>query len=274
MIENFEKDFKNYILNSEHNYIKKEYALAEEYIGIKMFDEPIFAYGDAADALFAGLKDRNIIGEHFKMPHEWNDKARTIVSIFLPFTEEVIKSNCEIFDYPSDLWLHGRIEGQSCICDYAKFGEKYLEELGYKTISPTISQDFFSVTMGDDLSFTSNWSERHVAFICGLGTFGLSKGIITEKGMAGRLVSFITQAQFDITERRYTEVYEHCTMCGACVKRCPAQAITIENGKNHITCSTFLNTIKIKAKPRFGCGKCQVNVPCMRKNPTRKRGVV
>lgn len=32
-------------------------------------------------------------------------------------------------------------------------------------------------------TFGSNWSERHAAYVCGLGTFGLSKGLITDKGM-------------------------------------------------------------------------------------------
>ncbi len=33
-----------------------------------------------------------------------------------------------------------------------------------------------------------------MAYISGLGTFSLSKGIITEKGMAGRLISLVTNA--------------------------------------------------------------------------------
>jgi len=33
----------------------------------------------------------------------------------------------------------------------------------------------------------SNWSERHVAFIAGLGTFGLSRSLITPLGTAAGL---------------------------------------------------------------------------------------
>ena len=35
----------------------------------------------------------------------------------------------------------------------------------------------------------STWSERHVAYVSGLGTFGLSGGLITAKGQAVRLGS-------------------------------------------------------------------------------------
>lgn len=83
-------------------------------------------------------------------------------------------------------------------------------------------------------SYTSNWSERHVAFVCGLGTFGLSKGLITEKGIAGRLGSLIVSEKFAPRTREYTDIYEYCTRCGACIRRCPAGAISLENGKEHL----------------------------------------
>ena len=38
--------------------------------------------------------------------------------------------------------------------------------------------------------------------------------------------------------------------------------ISLENGKDHLICSKFLKTTKEKYKPRYGCGKCQINVPC------------
>lgn len=74
---------------------------------------------------------------------------------------------------------------------------------------PASDPRFESVTKPDPkrgekwqgVSYTSNWSERHVAFVCGLGTFGLSKGLITEKGIAGRLGSLIVSEKFEPRKR-------------------------------------------------------------------------
>jgi epoxyqueuosine reductase QueG len=98
--------------------------------------------------------------------------------------------------------------------------------------------------------------------VCGLGTFGLSKGLITRKGIAGRFGSIITELYLSPDKRGYENIYEYCSMCGRCVKNCPVNAITIENGKNHIICSDFLDKTREKYSPRYGCGKCQINVPC------------
>ena len=51
-------------------------------------------------------------------------------------------------------------------------------------------------------------------------------------------------------------------MCGACAKRYPVNVISLENGKDHLICSKFSKTTKEKYKPRYGCGKRQINVPC------------
>jgi len=117
------------------------------------------------------------------------------------------------------------------------------------------------------VSIRSNWSERHVAFVCGLGTFGLSKGLITKSGIAGRFGSILTELYLPPNNREYENIYEYCSMCGICVKNCPANAISIENGKNHNICSEFLNKTAKKYNPRYGCGKCQIGVPCENKIP-------
>jgi len=111
-------------------------------------------------------------------------------------------------------------------------------------------------------TFGSNWSERHAAYVCGLGTFGLSKGMITERGMAGRFASVIIEEQLETDERPYTDVYEYCTGCGACARRCPANAIDLKKGKDHIACRAWLLRMSEIHAPRYGCGLCQTGVPC------------
>jgi len=252
---------KEFIQSSEYNYISKNDAITEELVGMKIFDNPIFAFGSAEDNGFTLLKAPSVIGEHFILPKEWLPEANTVISYFLPFTDEIIKSNRIDKHWPSNGWLHGRIEGQKFLMEFSKYLCSKLVEEGYDSVVPILDKRFKS------FDFTSNWSERHVAFVCGLGTFGLSKGIITEKGMAGRLGSIVTTLKLDIRDKNYTDVYEYCTMCGACVKKCPVGAISLEKGKNHKMCSELLDITKEKYKPRYGCGKCQVSVPCERRIP-------
>ena len=40
------------------------------------------------------------------------------------------------------------------------------------------------------LKVSSAWSERHAAYVAGLGTFSLTRALISERGMAGRYGSF------------------------------------------------------------------------------------
>ncbi|MDR2480411.1 MAG: 4Fe-4S binding protein [Treponema sp.] len=57
-------------------------------------------------------------------------------------------------------------------------------------------------------------------------------------------------------------MYECCIRCGSCVSNCPVRAISLERGKDHPPCSAFLERTREQCKPRYGCGKCQVQVPC------------
>ena len=44
----------------------------------------------------------------------------------------------------------------------------------------------------------------------------------------------------------------------------------MEKGKEHAPCDAWNKKIGAMNIPRFGCGLCQVKVPCESKNPTRK----
>ncbi len=232
---------------------------------IHFYDAPLFGYADASDELFAALQAPGAIGPHFRLPGDWLPGARTVISFFLPFSEEVRRSNRLDAVLPSEPWAYGRIEGQQCIDALCRALTELFTDAGCRAVSPSLSPDFQAIyEPADDAGrrFTSNWSERHVAFVCGLGTFGLSKGIITEKGMAGRLGSIITDWQTASSPRPYTELYEYCILCGECVRRCPAGAITLEKGKDHHICRQYMAKVKPAVAPRYGCGKCQTDVPC------------
>jgi len=264
----------SYVETSEYNLVSKEVAISEDVVGLKMYDTPILGFAAADDEYFTMLKQPQAIGQHFMLPQEWLPQAKTVISMFLPFTEAVKRSNQEDVIWPSKEWLHARVEGQAFINKLCSYLSSELTNAGYKSLAPSQDERFWFKAESDETaddpisarqqapSFTSNWSERHVAFVCGLGTFGLSRGIITRRGMAGRLASIITDLYIEPDKRTYKDIYEYCIMCGACARNCPAKAISFEKGKNHEICSQFMDKIRDKYKPRYGCGKCQVKVPC------------
>jgi epoxyqueuosine reductase QueG len=263
------KSAERFVRNSESNCISKETAISEDVAGMRIYDAPIFAFGSADDIMFEDLKKPAAIGGHFTLPKEWLPGARTVISFFLPFSETVRKGNRRDMSWPSSEWLHGRVEGQAMLNTLCEHLSSELTDAGYRSIVPAMDERFWSNTGSAkrEKKFTSNWSERHVAFVCGLGTFGLSKGLITEKGVAGRFGSIVTELEIEPSIRNYEGIYEYCSMCGKCANNCPAVAISLETGKDHPMCSAFLDITSEKFKPRYGCGKCQVAVPCESRIP-------
>jgi epoxyqueuosine reductase QueG len=234
---------------------------------MQIFSEPIFGCASAEDPLFLEMKKPGIIGAHFMAPGEWLKSAKTVISLFLPFTETVRAANRQSMDWPSLEWLHARIEGQAFQNQICGFAVELFRNEGLAALAPMVDPRFSStspLTQNRDEQdyYTSNWSERHAAYICGLGTFGLSRGLITKKGIAGRYVSIIVSAEFEADKRPYTDIYGYCSRCGACGRNCPAGAISPEKGKSHPLCSAFVESTRVKHAPRYGCGKCQVKVPC------------
>ena len=260
LIESAEK----FIAGSTDNFVPGDLALSKEVEGMKIFDKPIFGFAMADDELFKELQRSEVIGRHVLIPEDWLPGARTVISFFMPFTERVKRANSRDFSWPADEWLHARIEGQAFLEKVCEHLRSVLIDAGNKTVVPIFDPRFraYNADPDPDLAFSSNWSERHAAYICGLGTFSLSKGLITEKGVAGRFGSLVTELYLPPDKRPYSGLYDYCTMCGLCEDHCPAEAISLEKGKEHLPCFRFLNNTLKKCRPRYGCGKCQVDVPC------------
>ena len=262
------------ILAGGWNRIKPEDAIRKELAGMPIYDAPIFGFGDAHDPLFHTWKKPQVMHPDVLLPEDWLPGARTVISYFFPFTDQVRRANAKAGIRPADVWLHGRIEGQEMIAAVGRELCSILEEKGYAAVCPSLDPRFRMVA-----DYVSNWSERHAAYICGLGTFGLSKGLITRKGIAGRFGSVITSCALPITERPYEGLTDYCIMCGKCQRNCPAQAIDRTKGclagKDHTLCSAYINentraVCGPSQKMRYGCGKCQVDVPCERGIPERR----
>ena len=270
-----EKILADLVLNDPENRLAKDVALSPELAGMPFFGAPLVCVGDAHDPLFAAQRQPEAVGPWFRLPTEWLPEAKTVISVFFPYTDDVKSRENAREEAPSPAWLHARIEGNTFMFKVMDGLKDYLTAQGYKAVIPTREKEFMSVwgpgsneKFADPAAFYSSvWSERHVGFVCGMGTFGLSGGLITEKGVCGRLSSLVTDAPLPVTKRAYTQVYEYCTRCGACAAQCPANAISLESGKCHAPCGDRLNQTKVLYAPRYGCGKCQVDVPCMSRRP-------
>jgi|GEM_PF-38940 len=270
-LEKCKKIIKSFLEEDPGCRVSADIAIRKELAGLRIFETPLIGIADAADPLFLSLKDDKVVRSDYRTPREWLSTACAVISVFLPFTEEIRASNREDPRDPSDEWRHARIEGQEIIVKAADRLRKAFEEEGFRTVYPAANPAF------NIRDRRANWSERHTAFVCGLGTFGMSRGIITEKGMAGRLFSLITECPLAITKRPYEDVYEYCAKCGKCADNCPAGAIDISKplnkAKDNSLCGQYLDTTHRidkageKHKERFGCGKCQVSAPCESKIP-------
>ena len=241
--------------SSSLNKVKTE----DEY---RLFDSPLVGFADANDDLFCQLKLQSAVGPQHLTPSEWLPGAQTVISFFLPFSSRVRTSNRTAGE-PSLEWLYGRIEGQAFVVEFGRFLVSLLQQQEHQAIFPTIDPRF------NIIHRRSNWSERHVAFIAGLGTISLNRSLITKSGSAGRLGSVITNRRLPASERYYSAFDENCNHCGACIRRCPPGAIN-EDGKDHALCDAYLETMKQRFSPRYGCGKCQTGVPCEQAIPARR----
>ena len=268
-VETLQARLADYVLESLDNAIQPSWALRGEIAGTPLFDAPIVGCARADDPLFTRIKaEEKILGDTFRLPSDWLPGAKSVISIFYPFSEQVCKSNWDNLGVPSDEWLHGRIEGHEFIHATDRVVESWLAAEGFETCIPALESSLVihkrePEEAVDRPLFVSSWSERHVAFVAGLGTFGLSAHLITRVGKAGRFGSIITTADITPTPRPYgDDPKAYCTRCGACTKRCPVDALSLEHGKNYQTCWVYLEETKIRFKPRYGCGKCQHLVPC------------
>jgi epoxyqueuosine reductase len=250
--------------------------------GSRIFDEPLVGFVDGDDPIFTEYK--KIIGDFHLTPREvlemylqsknvtTKTKRVSVISFIMPATDETRISNRRETKVTSLRWNHTRWQGQDFINELSKNLVLELERLGHNAVAPELT-NFFKVN-GSILA--SNWSQRHIAYAAGLGTFSLSDGFITAKGIAIRCGSVVTDAVIKPTPRLYKNHVASCLFyqdkaCRRCIERCPTGAIT-EQGHDKQKCLDYLNKSRDLAKQmgrtevyigRYaGCGLCQTKVPC------------
>ena len=243
--------------------------------GMRMYEEPIVAVAPADDEWFSRFAEPGIIGSHYMPPEAWLPGAQSVICWVLPFTKALRDTN-RAPGLPSEEWVSARIDGEAFNNSIRAMAIEFLKGRSADAIAPGIDKRY---------AFTgrvANWSERHAAFVAGLGTFGLHRALITQKGTTVRLGSVITTLKLEPTARPYTRFDEYCPFltsqqaqalsggklkCGACIRRCPSNAIN-ESGKDNETCGGFIDKEVLPLfAPRYGCAKCNIGVPCENRIP-------
>ncbi len=255
-----------------------------------MWNEPLIRFADGDDPIFSAYK-RIIAPTHFtprkvlakaynKSPEDMPERL-SVISWILPAAEETRRSNRAQTQVPSRLWCHTRWYGEMSNEGLRAYVVKLLTDTGYLAVAPGVPPYFERYK--NEKGPYSNWSERHVAFAAGHGTFSLSDGLITERGIAHRCGNVVTSLVLPASPRTARSPYANCLFyrdveCKACINRCPAGAIT-ETGHDKNKCEQYLHDIGYlpevlkdnydNDKSVAGCGLCQTKVPCEFENPTK-----
>jgi len=297
------------IINDEFlGFLEEEFEnskfnrLPEKYGDEKIFSHPLIGVARGNDSIFQKFKE--IVGpEHLTPLEMWIASGREqlpaknlyTLSIIFPFVDEIRKQSKNTIVFPK-ITLPAEI--YSIARNFAKEFKSYImkqtidffQNRGYDAISGKFSDAY---TIIAKKKFYSTWSERHIAFAAGLGTFSLHEGIISEVGCNIRLASVITNAPLKVTQRKSDEPYANCLyyakgICKECAKKCPANAIT-EKGYDKSICNKYRTKIAGKMVKRLrpilksyshrinwkfkahnfpvGCEICQFGVECTDKNP-------
>ena len=194
----------------------------------------------------------------------------SVISWILPQRKIIRTANRRAKKYPSEGWARTRIYGEKFNEGLRKHMVSSLSQAGYPAIAPMLAANWTRVD-SQRFTYASTWSERHAAYAAGLGTFGLCDGLITPRGKAMRVGSVVARIKLEPTTRPYSNHNEYCLYyhdgsCGKCIERCPADALS-KAGHDKINCRKHLLVSRDYVKKNyqfegFGCGLCQVGVPC------------
>ncbi len=250
-----------------------------------LFDRPLVGVAAGNDPYYDFLK-KHIGPFHWspseifqlKYPGPVSGENLRVVSIVFPQTMETKKAQSKEKNCPAREWIVSRGEWEPLMKEFSGKLVKRLEDMGIRCVSIDLQPEF-STERSETLGLASKWSHRHSAYLAGLGTFGLSEGLITERGKAVRITSLIVEAPLTLTERPYSSYNEWCLYfrdgsCGICMKRCPVHAITAE-GHDKEACEAYEEYFAEHYWPEdikrgdyiLGCGLCQAGTPCQNKRP-------
>ena len=237
-----------------------EYVKSHDSDGL--WDEPLVG--------FASLENigrmKNILEPGHVMPEDVLKGARCVIAYYLPYRREINKAN-KPGELASKEWAETYEKTNALFGGLNRHIIAVLEGKGYAGRVPEAALTF------DNKKLVAYWSQRHMAYAAGLGTFGLNNMLITKKGCCGRLNSVVTDLDVETDSPMKEELclYRKNGSCGVCVMKCVGNALTRE-GFDRKACyrmclknaavyqnlgSSYGSTVGSEV-----CGKCISLSPC------------
>ena len=239
---------RNKIQNHLDNFIKvhKDNVLPIEFNSCQIFSKIFFGVAKGSDPLFLEYKD--IIGKYHLTPEEiWNSfdslphsihpEKISILSFGFSFSNNIKEAGSNIQTNPPDLYLIARNFADATKNEALIIIQQFLTNKGYNAAICHQSH------LVEYVGYSSSWSERHIAYAAGLGSFSLTDAFISEYGVNIRLGSIITDVPFSISKRIVKTPYSNCLYfsnggCKKCIERCPTNALS-EQGHDKKRCHQY-----------------------------------
>lgn len=220
------------------------------------YREPLVGFVAASDPGFQKLKE--VVTPHHLLPQDILPQAQTVVAFFLPFTKETVSANRRTAAVARE-WGQAYVETNKLINELCQEIGNFFQNFGYETAWQPATHNFNPETL------EAFWSHRSVAYLAGLGSFGVNRMLITPAGCAGRFGSVVTSAPISPSPKHAEEFCSHKKggKCGYCVQNCPTGALTFD-GIDKQKCYSHLLKVAEEMSD-IGlcdvCGKCSLG-PC------------
>ena len=230
----------------------------------KMWKEPIIEIISANNEELKKLKE--IVHDKHCLPGDILSDAKSIISFFIPFHDSIPDSNIDGL-MASKEWAITYVKTNELIKLIGDKIEVFMDKYGYKTGKIPATHNY------NEEDLISNWSHRHIAYMCGMGTFGRNNMLITKNGCCGRLGSIVINYEFAEYKSK-AKNNEMCLsksgkVCDICRGKCMVSAYE-DNVFNRFKCHAQCKK-NSKYHEKLGiadvCGKCLVGLPCSTRAP-------
>ena len=213
---------------------------------------PLVGFASADDPRFNELK--KILPEHLA-PNDLLPGAKSVAAFFIPFSEDIVEANSLDPEKVSPVWVTAYLETNRLINQICEKIVDDLSAIGVRAATQPATHNFNPETL------SCHWSHKSVAVICGLGSFGLNRMLITAQGCAGRIGSLVLDAAIDPSPPLESDycLYYAAGACAECVDLCPIGALDENNGIDKPACHARLkkNAEHVSNEGLADvCGKC------------------